>query len=611
MRAQLERAERSHLHEESNHKGIAQTRGREQVHLSISLTPSKLAKKQPPSPRRIRNREEGSTSVTSRSRPHTTAHNSESATLALILQRLTAIEQRDANPRCQPVFAARPGPFTTRVMNTVRPSQSKSPKITPYTSEGDPFRHIDNFKKVTASREFDDATLCHLFSETLDGDAMNWFFEQPANSMDSFTQLTIAFLNRFILMAGAAHTTDGLFQVKQENMETLGTFVMRWQTAASKCWNLNKTLALTAFKEGLRSENFLFHINVDPRMRSATYDDIMTEAVRYAQAEYVTYGEKRTPVPSDKTTVPQTSTHTTTLQRELFPNTEDHSKGRKREWHQANHRDARNNDRHRGRDKNRRLDHKRRDNREPRQVNAMERRSEHTPPREETLEDFFHKHQGTLRKPARPLRPQTEAETGKWCRFHENGSHNTNDCRTLRILRANGDTGFAWRSKGYSRRQVYAITGGNAKRHKEGWKPITFTEEEEIGISLPNDDAFLIYAILGGQWDVGKMMIDAGSTVNVLFKGCYEKMERSGKKLVQDHEPLISFSGDITQPLGSDYMTVRIGTAPRTVCVEAEFIIVDAYSSYNGIIGRRTLNRMRTFIAGHMMLIKFPTPHGT
>ncbi|XP_050378487.1 uncharacterized protein LOC126795767 [Argentina anserina] len=88
-------------------------------------------------------------------------------------------------------------------------------------------------------------------------------------------------------------------------------------------------------------------------------------------------------------------------------------------------------------------------------------------------------------------------------------------------------------------------------------------------------------------------------------------MERSGKKLVQDHEPLISFSGDITQPLGSDYMTVRIGTTPCTVCVEAEFIIVDAYNSYNGIIGRPTLNRMRTFIAGHMMLIKFPTPHGT
>ncbi|XP_050386257.1 uncharacterized protein LOC126802648 [Argentina anserina] len=649
IRTQLERAERSHLHEESNREGSAQTRGREQVRLSISLTPSELAKKRPPSPRRIHNREEGSTSVTSRSRPPTAAHNSESATLALILQRLTAIEQRDANPRCQPVFAARPGPFTTRIMNTVRPSQSKSPKITPYIGEGDPFRHIDNFKKVTASREFDDATLCHLFSETLDGDAMNWFFEQPANSMDSFAQLTTAFLNRFILMAGAAHTTDGLFQVKQESRETLGTFVMRWQTAASRCRNLNKTLALAAFKEGLRSENFLFHINVDPRMRDATYDDIMTEAVRYAQAEYVTYGEKRTPVPSDKTTMTQTSTHTVPLQRELFPNTEDHSKGRKREWHQANHRDARNNDRHRGRDRNRRLGQERRDNRDPRQVNAMGRRSDHTLPREETLEDFFHAHQDTLRKPARPLRPQTEAETGKWCRFHENGSHNTNDCRTLRTLRANGDTGVRPAQQRVQQnvvaavetlrrinvieggapktnlsnrakkrldrnnhpRQVYAITGGNVKRQKEGWQPITFTEDEEIGISLPNDDAFLIDAILGGQWDVGKMMIDTGSAVNVLFKGCYEKMERSGKKLVQDHEPLVSFSGDITQPLGSDYMTVRIGTAPCTVCVEAEFIIVDAYSSYNGIIGRPTLNRMRTFIAGHMMLIKFPTPHGT
>ncbi|XP_050379530.1 uncharacterized protein LOC126796852 [Argentina anserina] len=517
--------------------------------------------------------------------------------------------------------------------------------------EGDLFRHIDNFKKVTASREFIDATLCHLFSETLDGDAMNWFFEQPANSMDSFARLTTAFLNRFILMAGGAHTTDGIFQIKQESRKTLGAFIMRWQTAASKCRNLNKTLALAAFKQGLRSENFLFHINMDPRMRDATYDDIMTEVVRYTQAEYVTYGEKRTLVPLDKSTVLQSSvpTNTIPLQREFFHGTENCDKGRKRECHQSNRHDEHNQDFHRGRDKNRRLGDEHRDNKDPRQVNAMGRRGNHTPPREETLEDFFHKHQGTLRKSARPLRPQTEVGTGKWCRFHENGSHNTNDCRTLRTLRANDDTRvraaqprvqqnvvaaeenlhrinvieggapmtnmFNRGKKCFSRRnhprQVYAITGENAKRQKEGWKQITFTEEEEIGISLPNDDAFLTDAVLGGQWDVGKMMIDTRSAVNVQFKGCYEKMERSGKKLVQDHKPLINFSGDITQPLGSDYMMVHIRTAPCTVCVKAEFIVVDTYSSYNGIIGRPILNRMQAFIARYMMLIKFPTPNGT
>ena len=87
-------------------------------------------------------------------------------------------------------------------------------------------------------------------------------------------------------------------------------------------------------------------------MRDATYDEIMTEAVRYAQAEYVINEEKRTPVPSDKRNAPQSSvpTNTIPLERELFPGTEDHDKGRKREWHHA-----RNHDRHRGRDKNKRL----------------------------------------------------------------------------------------------------------------------------------------------------------------------------------------------------------------------------------------------------------------
>ncbi|XP_050369096.1 uncharacterized protein LOC126787220 [Argentina anserina] len=88
MRAQLERVERSYQHGESQREGSAQTKGREQVNLSISLTPSELAKKWPPSPWRIRNREEWSTSLTSNSRPHTTSHSTD-PTLALILQWLT------------------------------------------------------------------------------------------------------------------------------------------------------------------------------------------------------------------------------------------------------------------------------------------------------------------------------------------------------------------------------------------------------------------------------------------------------------------------------------------------------------------------------------------
>ncbi|MDD0245712.1 hypothetical protein PSY47_23335, partial [Shigella flexneri] len=79
----------------------------------------------------------------------------------------------------------------------------------------------------------------------------------------------------------------------------------------------------------------------------------------------------------------------------------------------------------------------------------------------------------------------------------------------------------------------------------------------------------------------------------------------------QAHEPLLSFSGDITQPLGSDYMRLTVGSSPCMAQVHTEFIVVDCFSSYNAIIGRPALNKLKCIIAGYMLLMKFPTPNGT
>ncbi|XP_062021019.1 uncharacterized protein LOC133737495 [Rosa rugosa] len=149
----------------------------------------------------------------------------------------------------------------------------------------------------------------------------------------------------------------------------------------------------------------------------------------------------------------------------------------------------------------------------------------------------------------------------------------------------------------------------SAKLPKSGWAPITFSEEEERGVHLPHDDPFLIDAILD-RWSVGRILVDSGSAVSVIFNNCYSKLQRN-RKLLQDHEPLLSFSGDVTQPLGSDYMRLIIGASLHTAEIHTEFIVVDCFSSYNTIIGRPTLNKLKCIIAGYMLLMKFPTPNGT
>lgn len=110
---------------------------------------------------------------------------------------------------------------------------------------------------------------------------------------------------------------------------------------------------------------------------------------------------------------------------------------------------------------------------------------------------------------------------------------------------------------------------------------------------------------------VSRVLMDNGSTVNVLFVSPYKKLERPKWKLILDHEPLLSFLGDITQPLGSDQLELRLQDGNYSKTINTYFTVVDAPSSYNAILGRPVLNWMRAIIAGFMFVIKFPTPQGT
>ncbi|CAL9019521.1 unnamed protein product, partial [Prunus brigantina] len=177
----------------------------------------------------------------------------------------------------------------------------------------------------------------------------------------------------------------------------------------------------------------------------------------------------------------------------------------------------------------------------------------------------------TNRKPNR----QDNRDTGKFCRYHQQNSHNIEDCISLRKLverliregkldqyiarpqqapapNANrqinmistisgGPTlaGPSNRSvKQYVRAAHYPqVFGIEADRHRKfakvGWEPITFSEEEEEGIIYPHDDPMII------RLGVADSMVNRQIT------------------------PLLSFSGDLVQPVGSVSLPVAFGVAPR------------------------------------------------
>ncbi|XP_068314926.1 uncharacterized protein [Pyrus communis] len=95
------------------------------------------------------------------------------------------------------------------------------------------------------------------------------------------------------------------------------------------------------------------------------------------------------------------------------------------------------------------------------------------------------------------------------------------------------------------------------------------------------------------------MFVEAFKTINVA-------------EHLLDHSvsPLISFSGDVVQPLGSVHLPFTIGIGPYTTTITTNFLVVDCPTAYNVIFGRTGINDLKAIVSTHMLLMKFPTPYG-
>ncbi|CAL9031318.1 unnamed protein product, partial [Prunus brigantina] len=113
------------------------------------------------------------------------------------------------------------------------------------------------------------------------------------------------------------------------------------------------------------------------------------------------------------------------------------------------------------------------------------------------------------------------------------------------------------------------------------------------------------------DYDVGRVLIDTGSSVNVIFADAFKGLGVADSMVNRQITPLLSFSGDLVQPVGSVSLPIAFGVAPRKTMTYDQFLIVDCPTAYNVIIGRTALTRVKAHLSPHMLLMKFPTCNGT
>ncbi|KAL5571187.1 hypothetical protein UlMin_020784 [Ulmus minor] len=270
-------------------------------------------------------------------------------------------------------------------------------------------------------------------------------------------------------------------------------------------------------------------------------------------------------------------------------------------------------------------------------------------------------HRGIFNYPPGIRTPANKRDNTKYCRFHRDTGHTTEECRVLkdeveRLIQrgqlreyvrganqqprqpaqpvarpqqqdnhdlevrtimggpATGETNRA--RKNYARQSrtdpfphQVNLTGHKEKIPRLSDDPIVFTESEARGLWHPHTDAIVVTLRIAGR-KVFRILVDNGSSADILFKSTFNRMNLVGVKIKPTASSLSGFTGDSISSEGILNLPVELGSSPCQHIQAVDFVLVDCPSPYNAIIGRPTLNKIRAVTSTYHLLVKFPTVGG-
>ncbi|XP_074298097.1 uncharacterized protein LOC141628914 [Silene latifolia] len=117
--------------------------------------------------------------------------------------------------------------------------------------------------------------------------------------------------------------------------------------------------------------------------------------------------------------------------------------------------------------------------------------------------------------------------------------------------------------------------------------PAVAFDEEDIHDSQEHHDA-LIITLSMANCTVRKVLVDTGSSVNLIMLKTIENMGFNEKDLQKKTIQLVGFSGEIANSLGE----IVISTYAGGINKQVRYLVIDGPSTYNVILGRPWLNLM-------------------
>ncbi|XP_025640820.1 uncharacterized protein [Arachis hypogaea] len=161
-----------------------------------------------------------------------------------------------------------------------------------------------------------------------------------------------------------------------------------------------------------------------------------------------------------------------------------------------------------------------------------------------------------------------------------------------------------------SYRAMLAIEGTKSQNNK-GASDLNITfSQEDICSAAPNLDDPVVISIQTGELLVRKVLMDPGSSADVLFYSTFLKMKLSEKLMQPSSGELVGFSGERVPIKGYIWLKTMIGEDSLSQTIDMQYLVVDCPSPYNIILGRPALNMFRAVVSTFHLCVKFQAQDG-
>ncbi|XP_073037999.1 uncharacterized protein [Primulina eburnea] len=503
-------------------------------------------------------------------------------------------------------------PFSDIIVREPLPGYFKSAKIKDYDGSSDPEEHLARFENMAMLHCYEDQIKCKVFLTTLIDSPQRWFEGLAPQSIRCFEDFQKVFLHQFSSSKKYKKTAFSLFEVKQRQDETLRAYLKRFNRVALDVPTCAPETKTTAFMQGLWEGDFFRSLT---KKLPGNFEDLLSraeeyinmeeaqnqkrEALKRARRDRAVKTEDRAPKRNGSGHFPHVPLKVA-RDREIQecrsneappPNSAARAPRPEQKGYCTLHKDCAHNTnecRVLGRNSNKHpvsAPHLPRDR--SRQPPWLSRRSiSNMPPK--TVSTPSRRRGGDVSTREERIKPAERKDP----------SPSRGIIKMISGGSTDGDSNRARKAR--STKECLEVDG---KRRDE--PVISFGPEDLRGVSLPHNDALVIQARVA-NYDVFRVFVDNGSSVNVIFKEALVQMDLHEYQLEAIETALFGFAGHAVYPEGEITLPLTLGMGDLRKTVMTTFTVVDAPSSYNVILGRPAMNEMKAMASTYHQKIKFP-----